>query len=154
MPSVNAGSSSASRPRKKTAIANAAHCASLSVPSPMPLAMKRSSSGVSVWPSRLSRSSSLAGRTLTPTSSTKRRRTRCSFSAATAAFSSVCSWLSVSVPRPSARFVIAETAATRRPQWRATITSGTVDIPTASAPSILNARISAGVSNDGPETAR
>ena len=47
---------------------------------------------------------------------------------------------------PSARFVIAETAATRSPAWRARITSGTVDIPTASAPSVRNVRISAGVS--------
>ena len=47
-----------------------------------------------------------------------------------------------------------ETAATRRPAWRATIVSGTVDMPTASAPSVRNARISAGVSNVGPVTAR
>ena len=55
---------------------------------------------------------------------------------------------------PSARLVIADTAATRRPQWRARIASGTVDMPTASAPSVRNARISAGVSKLGPQTAR
>ena len=66
----------------------------------------------------------------------------------------VCSWLSGSAFMPSARFVIAETAATRRPQWRATAVSWTVDIPTASAPSVAYARISAGVSKVGPETAR
>ena len=55
---------------------------------------------------------------------------------------------------PSARFVIAETPATRSPQWRARITSGTVDMPTASAPSTRNARISAGVSKLGPAVAR
>jgi hypothetical protein len=41
--------------------------------------------------------------------------------------------------------VTAETAATRRPAWRAAITSGTVLIPTRSAPRVRNARISAGV---------
>ena len=48
---------------------------------------------------------------------------------------SVPSWLSTSALMPSARLVIAETAATRRPQWRAAMISGTVDMPTASAPS-------------------
>src|SRR5882762_2160394 len=38
----------------------------------------------------------------------------------------------------------------RTPRARAAITSGTVDIPTASAPSRCSMRISAGVSNDGP----
>ena len=55
---------------------------------------------------------------------------------------------------PSARFEIAEIAATRRPQWRATAVSCTVDIPTASAPSVAKARISAAVSKVGPDTAR
>ena len=50
--------------------------------------------------------------------------------------------------------MIAEIAATRRPQWRATAVSCTVDMPTASAPSVAKARISAGVSKVGPETAR
>ena len=50
--------------------------------------------------------------------------------------------------------MIAEIAATRMPQCRATIVSWTVDIPTASAPRMRNARISAGVSNVGPLTAR
>ena len=74
--------------------------------------------------------------------------------APSAAAARVFSWESSSSPSPSARFVMQETAATRRPQWAATIASGTVDIPTASAPSVRKARISAGVSNDGPLTAR
>ena len=37
------------------------------------------------------------------------------------------------------------------PRKRARITSGTVDMPTASAPRMRRARISAGVSKDGPE---
>ena len=43
-------------------------------------------------------------------------------------------------------FVIHETATTFIPQCLAVIASGTVDIPTASAPNILSALISAGVS--------
>src|SRR2546430_8268851 len=38
----------------------------------------------------------------------------------------------------------------RMPRARAAITSGTVDMPTASAPIRWSMRISAGVSNDGP----
>ena len=37
---------------------------------------------------------------------------------------------------------------------RAAVTSGTVDMPTASAPSVRNTRISAGVSKEGPVSAR
>ena len=55
---------------------------------------------------------------------------------------------------PSARLVTTLTAATRSPQWAAAIASGTVLIPTRSAPIVLNARISAGVSKLGPLTAR
>ena len=47
---------------------------------------------------------------------------------------------------PPARLVMHEMAATASPHCRATIASGTVLIPTASAPSRRNARISAGVS--------
>ena len=47
--------------------------------------------------------------------------------------------------------VIDEIAPTFRPKKRAKMTSGTVDMPTASAPRILSAWISAGVSKDGPE---
>ena len=46
--------------------------------------------------------------------------------------------------------VMVEIAATLSPRNRARITSGTVDMPTASPPSVRIARISAGVSNDGP----
>ena len=51
---------------------------------------------------------------------------------------------------PAARLVMPETAATRTPMWRSAMVSGTVDIPTASAPRVRNARISAGVSKLGP----
>ena len=47
---------------------------------------------------------------------------------------------------PAAMLVMQESPSTRMPMWRAAITSGTVDMPTASAPSVRNARISAGVS--------
>ena len=47
--------------------------------------------------------------------------------------------------RPAARLVMVANARTRRPKARNANTSGTVDIPTASAPSHRKARISAGV---------
>ena len=56
------------------------------------------------------------------------------------------SWVNFALPNPAARLVIQEIAATRRLYWLATMASGTVLIPTASAPSFLKARISAGVS--------
>ena len=43
-------------------------------------------------------------------------------------------------------FVMHEMPRTRTPMWRAAITSGTVDIPTASAPIARAILISAGVS--------
>ncbi len=43
-----------------------------------------------------------------------------------------------------------ETAAARTPMWRSAMTSGTVLMPTASAPSVRSMRISAGVSYVGP----
>jgi len=49
-------------------------------------------------------------------------------------------------PMPAAGLVIPEIAATFNPHCRATIASGTVLIPTASAPNRAKARISAGVS--------
>src|SRR5690606_32989291 len=79
-------------------------------------------------------------------SSTRRARSP----AAPPAAASVPAWLGPAGPSPSARLVITETAATRSPQWRARIVSGTVDIPTASAPKPRIMRISAGVSNEGP----
>jgi hypothetical protein len=63
----------------------------------------------------------------------------------------VCSWLILSSESPAALLVIVEIAATFRPRKRARITSGTVDMPTASAPRMRIARISAGVSKEGPE---
>ena len=53
---------------------------------------------------------------------------------------------------PAARLVIRLKASTRRPSQRATTVSGTVLMPTASAPSVRSMRISAGVSNCGPIT--
>lgn len=47
--------------------------------------------------------------------------------------------------------VTVEIAATLSPRKRARITSGTVDMPTASPPSSFSIRISAGVSKEGPE---
>ena len=52
---------------------------------------------------------------------------------------------------PAAMLVTTESAATLRPKWRARITSGTVDMPTRSPPSVCAMRISAGVSKLGPE---
>src|SRR5437764_8070368 len=47
---------------------------------------------------------------------------------------------------PAAMFVTQEIPRTRIPECRAARTSGTVDMPTKSAPRVRNARISAGVS--------
>ena len=47
---------------------------------------------------------------------------------------------------PAAMFVMHEMPSTSILMWRAAIASGTVDIPTASAPIVLRYRISAGVS--------
>ena len=47
---------------------------------------------------------------------------------------------------PAARFVMVENPRQRIPRARAAITSGTVDIPTASAPIRCSIRTSAGVS--------
>src|SRR2546422_1419888 len=52
--------------------------------------------------------------------------------------------------RPAATFVMLENPRQRMPRARAAMTSGTVDMPTASAPSRWSMRISAGVSNEGP----
>ena len=51
---------------------------------------------------------------------------------------------------PAAMLASSVTPMTSMPQWAATMVSGTVDIPTASAPSTRAARTSAGVSNCGP----
>ena len=65
---------------------------------------------------------------------------------------SLVSWCESSPPvMPAPRLVMTEQAATRRPRKRARMTSGTVDMPTASAPIMRAMRISAGVSKDGPE---
>ena len=52
--------------------------------------------------------------------------------------------------KPAAKLVTRLTATHDKPCSRARITSGTVDMPTRSAPSSLAMRISAGVSNEGP----
>ena len=53
-------------------------------------------------------------------------------------------------PSRLALLLIPEKPSTRVPPWRATVTSGTVDIPTESAPAVRRKRRSAGVSKDGP----
>src|SRR4030066_859969 len=63
------------------------------------------------------------------------------------------SCLRADVLMPAALFVIMDTASTLIPRYLDIITSGTVDMQTASAPSVLSMRISAGVSYEGPETA-
>ena len=63
---------------------------------------------------------------------------------APAANTSACE--SKALPLPAAKFVMHDTPATAMPHCRATMVSGTVLMPTASAPSRANARISAGVS--------
>jgi hypothetical protein len=50
-------------------------------------------------------------------------------------------------------FVTHESARQRIPMCRAASTSGTVDMPTRSAPSARSMRISAGVSKAGPSQA-
>ena len=55
-------------------------------------------------------------------------------------------WFRVCLTIPAAMFVIVEIPATRTPACRRAIASGTVDMPTASAPSLRHIRISAGVS--------
>src|SRR5690606_4990768 len=70
------------------------------------------------------------------------------------AVSSITSWCERRCfERPAARFAMQEIPAARTPIWFATVTSGTVDMPTASAPIRPSIRISAGVSYDGPLTA-
>ena len=51
---------------------------------------------------------------------------------------------------PAAWFVMHEMPITRAPMCRATTTSGTVDMPVASAPSVCSILTSAGVSYVGP----
>src|SRR5262249_21667432 len=60
--------------------------------------------------------------------------------------SSTSTWFSGFLRIPVAMFVIVEIPTTRTPMWRRAMASGTVDIPTASAPSFRHIRISAGVS--------
>ena len=65
---------------------------------------------------------------------------------------STSAWLIGALESPDARFVMQLTPTTRMPIARATITSGTVDMPTASAPSAASIRTSAGVSYVGPRS--
>src|SRR5690606_31519813 len=84
-------------------------------------------------------------------SSTSAGIRRLNFSAPYLATSLVCSCEMVSAAIPAPILVIEEHAQTRIPRNRPRITSGTVDIPTALAPSVWAMRISAGVSKLGPE---
>ena len=76
------------------------------------------------------------------------------FPAASLVKCSVSSCFNVSPVIPAARLTTMVVATTRSPQCLAHSTSGTMDIPTTSAPRIRKALISAGVSNEGPEEAR
>src|SRR5271154_4038286 len=69
-----------------------------------------------------------------------------------AAIASTSACSSARVARPAARLVRHESAATRTPMCRRAITSWTVLIPTAWAPSIRSILTSAGVSYCGPST--
>ena len=55
-------------------------------------------------------------------------------------------WSSGAGSTPAAMLVMHEMPSTSMPMWRATIASGTVDMPTASAPIVRRNLISAGVS--------
>ena len=67
---------------------------------------------------------------------TSSRKSATSESAARAPTSSTCSWSIGSGDIPAARFVTHETARQRMRMCRAASTSGTVDMPTVSAPSV------------------
>ncbi len=62
------------------------------------------------------------------------------------AVSITSSWTSGWSSTPAAMLVMHEMPSTSTPRCRAAIASGAVDMPTASAPSVRKARISAGVS--------
>ena len=62
------------------------------------------------------------------------------------AVSVTSAWLSFWGRTPAAMLVTQLMPTTFMPQWPATKASGTVDIPTVSAPRVRNIRISAGVS--------
>src|SRR6476620_6052259 len=78
------------------------------------------------------------------------RRSSPNTSATRAPVSITSEWSISSPDIPAARLVMHEIPSVRMPWSRATIASGTVDIPTASAPHDLNILISAGVSYVGP----
>src|SRR5579863_7567948 len=79
------------------------------------------------------------------------RTRRLKFDEPASASSFVSSWLGLAPARLAPKLVTTDTARHLRPSRRARMTSGTVDMPTRSAPRILAALISAGVSKDGPE---
>src|SRR5437899_1036576 len=66
------------------------------------------------------------------------------------ATSSTSRWSSFFLSTPAAMLVMQDRPSTRMPMCRAAMTSGTVDMPTASAPMARAILISAGVSYDGP----
>ena len=68
------------------------------------------------------------------------------FAATRLAVAITSAWSSGCGSTPAAMLVMHEIPSTFRPMWRATIASGTVDMPTASAPIVRRNRISAGVS--------
>src|ERR1700722_3335884 len=82
---------------------------------------------------------------------TKARSNRLNLAEPSAATSLVSAWVGSPPARPAPKFVTSDTARQRNPCRRARMTSGTVDMPTRSAPRIFAARTSAGVSTLGPE---
>ena len=136
------------------AIASAPTCASLTEPSVMPATSHSISSALERRAVALAADDLLGEEASCRSLPTKPSSSRARSPAARWASVRVCSWLSGTSDSPSARLEMAETAATRIPAWRARIVSWTVDMPTASAPMVRKARISAGVSKLGPLTAR
>src|SRR5262249_21714715 len=82
-----------------------------------------------------------------------RRTTRDSFSSAAFATATISSWLTGARASGRHMSVTTENPSTRSPLWTPTITSGTVDMPTTSAPRPRRKRYSARVSRFGPVTA-
>ena len=76
-----------------------------------------------------------------------------SFGSASAAVARISSMLAGFRASGRHRSVTIDRPSTRMPAWTATITSGTVDMPTTSAPMVRRKRYSARVSRFGPVTA-
>jgi len=98
------------------------------------------------WPASSTLSAQVPGESGAASLATTRSIRRANVGAALRPASSTSSWV-IGVPStPAAALETKAKARTSMPAWRATIASGTVDIPTTSAPSVRNILISAGVS--------